>query len=120
MLAHEGGALLAKTIPKWLTGEIKPHEQDHAKASYTKKITREDGLIALEDITEKPSETFLKIRAFDPWPGTYFFTERSGEKSRVKIKDAVFKNGTLEITRVQPEGGREIVYRDFTQRLSEV
>ncbi|MDZ4284519.1 MAG: methionyl-tRNA formyltransferase [Patescibacteria group bacterium] len=117
-LAHAGGKLLAETIPKWLAGEITPQEQDHAQATYTKKITREDGLVALEDVAGNPYETFLKIRAFDPWPGTYFFAERQQKKIRVKIKDAVFKNGILEITRVQPEGGRVISYRDFLRGSS--
>ncbi len=119
VLAHAGGKLLVDAIPRWLAEKITPQEQNHQEATYTKKITREDGLIALEDVVHKPYETFLKIRAFDPWPGTYFFAERHGKQIRVKIKDAVFKNGALEVTCVQPEGGREIAYRDLSRGSGE-
>jgi methionyl-tRNA formyltransferase len=112
-LAHAGGKLLAETIPRWLAGDIEPREQDHTRATYTKKITREDGLVALEDIINKPYETFLKIRAYDPWPGTYFFADRHGKKLRIKIKDAVFENGALKITRVLLEGGHETDYSRY-------
>src|SRR3989344_7528321 len=42
-LSELGGKLLIKTIPKWIKGEINPREQDHGKATYCKKITKEDG-----------------------------------------------------------------------------
>ena len=44
-LAELGGKLLVEIIPKWIDGEIKPQLQDHSKATYCKKITKEDGLI---------------------------------------------------------------------------
>ena len=112
-LAREGGKLLAEVLPKWVSDSIEAHEQDHQKATYTKKIIKEDGEISLADIERKPRETFLKIRAYDPWPGTYFFVKKNGKRLRVKIKDAVFENGILKITRVVPDGGKEMDYGDF-------
>jgi len=114
MLAHEGGALLAKIIPEWLAGSIKPREQDHDKATYTKKVNKEDGCI---DPADEPYQNFLKIRAYDSWPGAYFFTEKDGTKKRVLIKDATFENGKLIITRVLPEGKKEMDYQDFLRGL---
>lgn len=109
-LAHLGGVLLTETIPLWITGEIAPVPQDHARATYTKKITKEDGAI---DLGGDPEKNYRKIRAFDPWPGTYFFAERGGKKTRVRIADARLEGGTLVITRVVPEGKREMPYEDF-------
>ncbi len=112
--ARIGGELLAKTIPLWLAGKIQAVPQDHAKATYTKKIKKEDGLIRLAD---DPYKNFLKIRAFDGSIGTFFFTERNGKKLRVAIKDAKFAEGALTLTRVVPEGRKEMSYDAFLQGL---
>src|SRR3989344_4024833 len=80
-LAELGGKLLVETIPRWLTGKIESKEQDHSKATYTKKITKEDGHI---DWAETAEIIERKIRALNPWPGTYaFWNER-----RIKILEA--------------------------------
>ncbi|OGZ10210.1 MAG: methionyl-tRNA formyltransferase [Candidatus Lloydbacteria bacterium RIFCSPHIGHO2_02_FULL_51_22] len=105
-LAHLGGALLAETIPKWLAGEITPQEQEHEKATYTKKITKADGLISLDDDAEK---NYRKFRAYTPWPGLYFFHN----DLRVKITDAGLEDGKFVIKKVIPAGRREMRYEDF-------
>ena len=110
LLAHVGGELLAETIPPWLNGNITPEKQDESKATYIDKIKKEDGLI---DLNDDPYENFKKIQAFDIWPGAYFFTLRRGKKMRVKIADAEFKDKKLTITRVIPEGKKEMSYQDF-------
>ncbi len=110
MLAHEGGRLLAETIPRWISGEIKTHEQEHDMATYTKKFTKEDGVI---DLLGDPMANFRKIQAFDVWPKAYFFTTRHGKKIRVTITDAEFVEGKLLINKVLPEGKREMGYNDF-------
>ena len=69
-LAHFGGALLADIIPEWLNG-LKAFPQDHARATFTKKITKEDGLI---DLGGDPLQNYKKIKAYDEWPGAYYFT----------------------------------------------
>jgi methionyl-tRNA formyltransferase len=110
-LARAGGKLLAETIPAWTEGKIEPQEQNHNQATYTKKIVKDDGLVDLA--ADDPREIFLKLKAYDPWPGTYFFAERNGRKVRVKIKDALWDEGVLKITRVLPEDGREMDYNDW-------
>ena len=45
-LAHAGGALLAETLPEYLA-RGKAYPQDHSRATFTKKISKEDGLIDL-------------------------------------------------------------------------
>ncbi len=110
LLAKKGGALLAKILPDWIQGTITPEEQNHTEATYTQKITKEMGLI---DLHSDPYQNLLKIRAFDGWPGTYFFHERNDQHIRVKIVDATIENSILKITRVIPEGKKEMDYDVF-------
>ncbi|MDP3052203.1 MAG: methionyl-tRNA formyltransferase [bacterium] len=105
-LAELGGKLLVETIPKWINGEIKPQPQDHSKATYTKKITKEDGLI---DWNEPVEITERKIRAFTPWPGAYTFVNGR----RLIIIQAELKNNALKIKRVKPEGKNEMDFADY-------
>lgn len=109
-LAKQGGKLLAKTIPDWIDGKITPVEQNHAEATYTKKIVKEDGLI---DLAGNAEENLKKIRAYAGWPSAYFFLEKNGKKIRVAIKEADLENGELKITKVVPEGKKEMPYEDF-------
>lgn len=106
-LAELGGKLLIETIPKWLKAEIKPQEQDHSKATFTKKITKEDGLT---DLKNEPAEIIeRKIRAFTPWPGVYFFINGK----RLIITKAELADSGLKIERVKPEGKNEMDFEDF-------
>jgi methionyl-tRNA formyltransferase len=105
-LARKGGEMLGDVLPKWIKGEITPQEQDHGKATFTKKIIKEDGLV---DLNDDSYQNLLKIRALEGWPGTYFFID----EKRVKIIDAELENGELKITRVIPEGKKEMDYDVF-------
>jgi methionyl-tRNA formyltransferase len=102
-----GGALLAKTLPLFIDGNIVLREQDHAHATFTKKITKEDGELKLEESDEKK---YLKYLAYEGWPGTYFFLANNGARIRHKITQASFKGGLFIVEKVIPEGGKEIPY----------
>ena len=108
--AEQGGRMLASVIPQWVAGKIKPQEQDHGTATFTKKITKQDGFIELDN---DPEKNFRKIQAFDIWPRTYFFTERNNKKIRVIITDAELIDGKLIIKKVIPEGKKEMDYQSF-------
>jgi methionyl-tRNA formyltransferase len=110
LLAREGGALLAKTLPLWVAGEIEPQEQNHDLATYTEKFTKEDGLLDLKD---NPYRNLLKVRAFEGWPGTYALFERAGKRIRVQILDAHLDGSRFVIDIVKPEGKKEMPYEDF-------
>ncbi|MCA9363778.1 methionyl-tRNA formyltransferase [Candidatus Kaiserbacteria bacterium] len=115
-LARHGGALLARTIPLWIGGDIAPQEQDHGAATYCAKITRADGEINLDD---DPYQNLLKIRAYDGWPGTFFFTEKGSRQVRIKITNAeLATDGSLQILRVIPEGKKEMDYTDWARPKS--
>ena len=105
-LVEVGNKLLISILPNWINGKIKEKEQNHLEASYTEKIKKENGLIDLED---DPYKNYLKIQAYDGWPGTFFFKD----KIRVKITKANFREGMLFIEKVIPEGKKEMLYKDF-------
>lgn len=109
-LVEAGGQLLIEVIPKWLAGSIEAKPQDHSQATYTKKIIKEDALI---DLSADPYKNFRKIQAYAEWPKPYFFADKHGKKIRVIIKDAEYKNDTLIIKRVIPEGKKEMDYSAF-------
>ncbi|RJQ32279.1 methionyl-tRNA formyltransferase [Candidatus Parcubacteria bacterium] len=125
-LAELGGEMLVEMIPKWISGEIKPQEQDHSQATFTKKITKEDGLVDLEN--DPPEIIYRKFLAFQPWPGIYYFTEKKGKPIpseasanqgiRVIITELDLEDNHLIIKKVKPEGRNEMSYEELTKALS--
>lgn len=105
-----GGELLGNIIPKWIKSEIEEKEQDHTKATYCEKIEKNDALINLDN---DPYENFRKIQAYSGWPNAFFFLEHGNKKIRVLIKEAKYEENKLIITRVVPEGKKEMNYEDF-------
>ena len=114
-LAELGGEMLVEVIPKWINGEIKPTEQNHDKATFTKKISKEDGLVDLEK--DAPEIIYRKFLAFQPWPGIYYFAKKDGKDTRVIITDMELKDGKLEIKKVKPEGKNEVSFDVFSKSL---
>jgi len=111
MLATIGGELLAETLVPYMGQKIPLEPQDHSKATLTKKIEKADGEISLAD---DPYQNYLKYCAYDGWPGVFFIYEKNaGQKIRVKITDAEYKNGVFTPLKVIPEGKKEIPYQTF-------
>lgn len=77
-LALQSATMLLETIPKWLAGDLAPTPQDHAKATFTKMITKEDGRI---DWKKSAQEIERHVRAMTPWPGSYTFWKEGVEKT---------------------------------------
>jgi methionyl-tRNA formyltransferase len=67
-LAGLGAELLLKTLPAWLSGELEAQPQDDSQASYCRPLTKQDGHL---DWGEPASALERRVRAYDPWPGTY-------------------------------------------------
>lgn len=132
-LADLGGTILVPTLVEYLEGRIIPKEQNHAKATTCRTLTREDGKL---DVSKTAEELERMIRAYDPWPGTW--TEWNGK--RLKIFSVSISNKTeetsgtiflkdgktllacgegtaLELTRVQPEGKKEMRGEEFSNGL---
>ena len=47
-LADVGADLLIRTLPRIVSGELVPVEQDHARASYVPKLSKDDGVTAFD------------------------------------------------------------------------
>mgnify|MGYP003393663230 CR=1 FL=1 len=116
-LARAGGKLLVKV----LENPIEAVPQDEAKATYIKLVKKEDGLLNLED---NPETNLRKILAYSTWPGAYFFfsakvggsANPEGGKTyqkRIIVKNAKVEDGKLILTRVIPEGKKEMDWQDF-------
>ena len=101
-----GAKLLIETLPKYVSGEIKPEPQDHGQATFTRMFTREDGRI---NWSNPPEEIYNRIRAFNPEPGTW--TTWKGKT--INIKRAEFVGGKLQIQTIQIEGKKEMPFKEF-------
>jgi methionyl-tRNA formyltransferase len=113
-LAREGAGLIAQILPSLLDGTAKATEQDHAAATYTEKISKEDGLI---DLATDGYKNFLRYNAYKGWPGVYFFIEKGGKRTRVTITEAALENGAFSVKKVIPEGKKEMGWDDFQRSL---
>src|SRR5438552_1357212 len=69
-LAEVGAGLLAETLPLWLRDEITPLPQDEERAMLTHTLRKEDGLI---DWNQPAEEIARRVRALQPWPGTFTY-----------------------------------------------
>ncbi|MGH7175701.1 MAG: methionyl-tRNA formyltransferase [Minisyncoccia bacterium] len=98
-----GATLLLETLPKFEAGELLPRAQDESRASYARKIKKEEGLL---DLAGDPRQNWNKYRAYLMRPGTYFIENGT----RNKITKASYQNGRFIIERVIPENGHEINY----------
>ncbi|MDP2648265.1 MAG: methionyl-tRNA formyltransferase, partial [Candidatus Yanofskybacteria bacterium] len=67
-LAKQSAKLLISVLPRWLSGDIQPQEQEHARATFTKMVSRQDGQI---DWHQSAIQIYNKIRALNPEPGTW-------------------------------------------------
>ena len=119
------------TISSYLSGLLKPQPQNNSEASYTYSTTnpkytfifKEDAVITSEDNERK---VFRKIKAYNPWPllrveikellrFKQFSTlkPKKSEEIYLKINNANFKNGLLEITEVTIENGKKLNIKEF-------
>ncbi len=114
-LAELGGKLLAETILQWVDGSLTPTEQNHKDATYTKRFLKTDSELHINPHNLptgiEAREIFCKIQAFSGIGDTFFIYEGK----RVKVKGAALADDTLTLTRVIPEGKKEV---DFTVYLA--
>ena len=112
-LAEKGAEAFVKIIPNILDNTLKLEEQNESLATFCYKISKEDGLIDLNDDQRK---NFLKTQAYAPWPSTFFFA--TDKKIRVKITEAKWQDNKFMITKVIPEGKKEMSYETFLASLN--
>ena len=124
-LAELGSNLIIDALSGILLETISPTPQDHTKATYAKKLLRDEGLI---DWALSASQIERNIRALYPRPGCWF--EYSGERIRIlsaKVVDGegmagkVIDNSltiacgcdALRLEKVQRAGRKPLAGMDF-------
>lgn len=117
LLAAQGGRMIARMLPSIVAGTAKATEQDHSKATYTKKIVKEDGLV---DLAGDGYQNWLKFNAYKGWPGSFFFVQKDGKTARVSISEATYKNGAFAPLTVIPEGKKPLPWSEFRRSLTEL
>jgi methionyl-tRNA formyltransferase len=111
-----GGEMLVQCLPHYLDGTLIPKEQNHSEAVTCKKITKDMGLIHLDDNIDQVRR---KFRALTPWPGIYFFITHLGKDIRVKVNAVdllTSKDSSLAkdyIVSVTPEGKKQMDFESF-------
>jgi methionyl-tRNA formyltransferase len=85
-LAAMGAELIVPALDGVAAGTLPPEPQPDAGVTYAAKLTREEGAL---DFREDAAALDRKIRALNPWPGTWF--EFEGE--RIKLLAALPEDG---------------------------
>lgn len=105
-----GAELLLGVIENF--DRIKPTPQNEQKATYTKKLTKDDGFF---DINNPPSSEILDrmIRAYYPWPGTW---------TKLKVDPALPEKIVkfLPNQQIQVEGRKTMSIKDFINGYPEM
>ena len=131
-LAEIAPAVLADALSKIADGTATRIPQDAAASSYIAKLDRDHGRL---DWSLDASALERRIRAYDPWPGTFTSATEGGNTKRLKIfppatvLDQVLTpgeisiaeghlivgcgTGALRLETVQPDGSRKMSAADY-------
>jgi methionyl-tRNA formyltransferase len=71
-LSEIGGHLLLETIPPYIEGIMDLIEQDDTEATYAPMLKKSDGAL---DFILTAEDLARQVRAFEPWPGSFFIWE---------------------------------------------
>ena len=133
-----GARMLLEVLAVLPGGKWLPEPQNEAEASYTREITKEEGMI---DWKLPAIDIWRQVRAHQPWPGAYTYWQQkqlkiieavplsakaSGETGKVValLSDQmqsgasfgiVTGNGHLGVLKVQIEGKRAITAGEFVR-----
>jgi len=90
-LSELAASVIGPTLKLYFEGNIQPEAQDHAKASYTKILDREDGRIGWD---KGAVELERFVRAMQPWPEAFTTWTRKGVPMKLTIKRAAVMHPT--------------------------
>ncbi len=136
-LAEVAAEALGEALPLLLAGTAPRTPQDGTLATYAPKLERDHGRI---DWSGDAASLARRIRAYDPWPGTWTVTGEGKEAKRVKIFPAMAGpggsgaagelslspsgevtvacgSGHLTLGEVQPEGARRMPAAEWAKGL---
>ncbi len=129
-----GTELLLETLPSIINKTANMQKQDEEKVTYAWNIKREEEKI---DITKSTKDIYNHIRGLSPKPGTYLYLE----DKMIKVYEAIIgtakattpgqitniykggigistSDGEIIITKIQPEGKKEILVSDYLNGLN--
>lgn len=132
-LADVAAEVLAETLKRISDGVDTRTPQDDALSNYAPKLERDDGRI---DWKMRPDALERRIRAYDPWPGTFTMVMEDGKWKRLKIFPPIVpveleaapeegfiicgkklivacEGGGVELLHVQPEGGKRMTVEQY-------
>lgn len=133
-LAEIAPVAMLEAMDKLFSGAAGRQVQDASQASYSPKLLRDHGQI---DWAMGAEEIERRVRAYDPWPGTYTcFHDAKGRPKRMKIFPQLevigdcsgepgeilaagdelvvaCGSGALQITQLQAEGSRRMTAAEF-------
>jgi methionyl-tRNA formyltransferase len=127
-LAALGAQLMVDTLQGLQAATLKPHPQDHSRATLAPILKKEDGHI---DFQRSATEIWNRLRGFSPWPGA--FTSFRGKTLHIwkaspvpidipagtlRVEDGSLlvgcrANSSLELIEVQIEGKKRMPVQDF-------
>lgn len=127
VLSTLGADLLVETLPDYLSGKNTPTSQPDQGATYAPMLKKEDGKL---DFTHDINELERRVRAFNPWPGTFIDfdgtnlkvhrahvemgTVSAGQRLVVQNQPAVgARGGLLILDEVQPAGKKPMSGKSF-------
>ncbi|WP_374285965.1 methionyl-tRNA formyltransferase [Lactococcus sp.] len=136
-LAIVGRDLLLETLPKYLSGELKPVAQDESQVTFSPNIAPEEEKI---DWNKSAREIFNQVRGMNPFPIAHTFL--NGERFKLyevvevpdvattakagsvieKTKKHLFVatgNGVLSLQRVQPAGKPQMDIASYLNGLGQ-
>jgi methionyl-tRNA formyltransferase len=103
-LAQTGADLLIDTLPAYLSGDLHPQPQQ-GEHSYAPMLKKSDGRL---DFTQSAAALERKIRAYDPWPGTFMIWQ-SGQMKILKAHEVGAANAKIG-SHMQP--GHRTTFQD--------
>jgi methionyl-tRNA formyltransferase len=81
-LAELGARLIVSTLDGLVTKSLEPVPQSEAGVTYAHKLGKEEGAL---DWRRPAAELERKVRAFHPWPGTWFDVVTENGSERIKV-----------------------------------
>lgn len=123
-----GAQLLTRTLPDWFEGRITPRPQDDQQATYAPMLKKSDGILIW---TKPASQLARQVRAFNPWPGSYFLWSNrriAVHQAHMSSKETLppgraflhgdalaitASDGALVLDIVQPAGRKPMPSEDF-------